>query len=104
MARAFTGFSPAVEPRLTLQIEDVRIQFEKDLKEGGGYVRLPKARTRKYPNAGRMDTRRSQPYRDSSRLKWTFKQSLDLTCTHRSIAVQFSLGRQDKALFTTYRN
>ncbi len=30
----------AVEPRFRLHIEDVRVQFEKDLKEGGGYVRL----------------------------------------------------------------
>ncbi len=43
----------AVEPRLTLHIEDVRAKFEKDLKGGGGYVRLPKALNRKYPNADR---------------------------------------------------
>lgn len=41
----------SVESRLQLHLEDVRIQFEKDLKEGGGYVRLPKALGRKYPNA-----------------------------------------------------
>jgi len=48
-----TVLPAAVEPRLKLHIEDVRVQFEKDLKEGGGYVRLPKALTRKYPNADR---------------------------------------------------
>lgn len=41
----------SVESRLTLHLEDVRIHFEKDLKEGCGYVRLPKALGRKYPNA-----------------------------------------------------
>jgi integron integrase len=41
----------SVEPRLKLHLEDVRVHFEKDLKEGGGYVRLPKALGRKYPNA-----------------------------------------------------
>jgi integron integrase len=48
-----TVLPAAVEPRLKLHIEDVRVQFEKDLKEGGGYVTLPKALTRKYPNADR---------------------------------------------------
>jgi integron integrase len=48
-----TVLPTAVEPRLKLHIEDVRVRFEKDLKEGGGYVRLPKALTRKYPNADR---------------------------------------------------
>ncbi len=48
-----TVLPAAVEPRLKLHIEDVRVQFEKDLKEGGGYVRLPKALGRKYPNADR---------------------------------------------------
>ena len=43
----------AVEVRLKLHIEDVRVRFEKDLKEGGGYVRLPKALRRKYANADR---------------------------------------------------
>jgi integron integrase len=41
----------SVEPRLKMHLEDVRIHFEKDLKEGCGYVRLPKALGRKYPNA-----------------------------------------------------
>jgi len=48
-----TVLPAAVEPRLKLHIEDVRVQSEKDLMEGGGYVRLPKALTRKYPNADR---------------------------------------------------
>jgi len=43
----------AVELRLKLHIEDIRVLFEKDLKEGGGYVRLPKALGRKYSNADR---------------------------------------------------
>jgi integron integrase len=41
----------SVEPRLKLHLEDVRIQFEKNLKEGGSCVRLPKALVRKYPEA-----------------------------------------------------
>lgn len=48
-----TVLPAAAAPRLQLHIEDVRVQFEKDLKEGGGYVRLPKALSRKYPNANR---------------------------------------------------
>jgi len=48
-----TVLPASVEPRLKLHIEDVRTHFEKDLKEGGGYVRLPKALGRKYPNADR---------------------------------------------------
>jgi integrase len=41
----------SVEPRLKLHLEDVRIRFEKDLKEGYGYVRLPNELGRKFPNA-----------------------------------------------------
>jgi integron integrase len=48
-----TVLPAVVEPRLKLHIEDVRVLFEKDLKEGGGYVTLPKALGRKYPNADR---------------------------------------------------
>ena len=48
-----TVLPAAVEVRLRLLIEDVRVRFEKDLKDGGGYVRLPKALQRKYPNADR---------------------------------------------------
>ncbi|MEK6697380.1 MAG: integron integrase [Candidatus Deferrimicrobiota bacterium] len=46
-----TVLPASVEPRLKLHLEDVRIRFEKDLKEGFGYVKLPKALGRKYPNA-----------------------------------------------------
>jgi len=48
-----TVLPASVEPRLKLHLEDVHIVFEKDLKEGGGCVRLPKALGRKYPNADR---------------------------------------------------
>lgn len=37
--------------RISLHMDDVRVLFEKDLKEGGGYVKLPKALKRKYENA-----------------------------------------------------
>lgn len=47
-----TVLPASVEPRIKLHLEDIRVQFEKDLKEGYGYVRLPKALARKYPNAG----------------------------------------------------
>lgn len=48
-----TVLPASVEPRINLHLEDVHIQFEKDLKEGRGYVKLPKALGRKYPNADR---------------------------------------------------
>jgi len=48
-----TVLPASVEPRLKSHLEDVHIIFEKDLKEGGGCVRLPKALGRKYPNADR---------------------------------------------------
>jgi integron integrase len=48
-----TVLPASVELRLRLHIEDVRAQFEKDLKEGGGYVTLPKALALKYANADR---------------------------------------------------
>ena len=43
----------SVEPRLRNHIEDVRVRHQKDLKEGGGYVRLPGALSLKYPNSER---------------------------------------------------
>ncbi|HEY3489623.1 MAG TPA: integron integrase [Candidatus Deferrimicrobiaceae bacterium] len=43
----------AIEPRLKHHLEDVRAKFENDLKKGGGYVKLPGAISRKYPNADR---------------------------------------------------
>jgi integron integrase len=43
----------SVDDRLKLHIEDVRVLFEKDLKDGGGYVTLPGALQRKYSNADR---------------------------------------------------
>lgn len=48
-----TVLPASVESRLQLHLEDVRIIFEKDLKEGCCCVRLPKALGRKYPNADR---------------------------------------------------
>ncbi len=48
-----TVLPAAVESRLRLHIEDIRVQFEKDLMEGGGYVTLPKALALKYANADR---------------------------------------------------
>ncbi|MBP2674962.1 MAG: Integron integrase IntIPac [Deltaproteobacteria bacterium] len=48
-----TVLPAAVEARLKLHIEDTRVQHEKDLKNGGGYVTLPKALGKKYVNADR---------------------------------------------------
>jgi integrase len=42
-----------VEQFLSHLAEDVRVQFEKDLKDRGGYVTLPKALALKYANADR---------------------------------------------------
>jgi integron integrase len=43
----------AVKPALQRQLERVRAQHEKDLRAGAGWVQLPHALSRKYPNAGR---------------------------------------------------
>lgn len=48
-----TMLPASVEPRLRNHIEDVRVRHQKDLKEGGGYVRLPGALSLKYPNSER---------------------------------------------------
>ncbi len=44
----------AVEDRLKLHLEEVKIQHEKDLKGRAGYVILPKRLERKYPHANRQ--------------------------------------------------
>jgi integrase len=43
-----------VEDRLKLHLEEVKIQHEKDLKGGAGYVTLPRRLERKYPDANRQ--------------------------------------------------
>lgn len=43
----------AVKPALTAQLEFVRQQHQRDLAAGAGWVELPFALARKYPNAGR---------------------------------------------------
>jgi hypothetical protein len=43
----------AVEGRLKLHLEEVKIQHGKDLKGGAGYVTLLEGLDRKYPNANR---------------------------------------------------
>jgi integron integrase len=42
-----------VRPALAHQIERVRVQHERDIRAGAGWVALPHALSRKYPNAGR---------------------------------------------------
>ncbi len=46
-----TVLPASIESRLNLHLEEVRMYFEKDLKEGSGCAKLPKALGRKYPNA-----------------------------------------------------
>ena len=46
-----TVLPASIESRLKLHLEEVRMYFEKDLKEGSGCAKLPKALDRKYPNA-----------------------------------------------------
>jgi integrase len=42
----------AVHPALLQHLERVRVQHERDLRAGAGWVELPDALSRKYPNAG----------------------------------------------------
>ncbi len=44
----------AVEDRLKLHLEEVKARHEKDLSQGGGYVKLPGELDRKYPGADRQ--------------------------------------------------
>ncbi len=44
----------AVEDRLKLHLQEVKARHEKDLSNGGGYVRLPGGLERKYPDAERQ--------------------------------------------------
>lgn len=43
-----------VETRLTHHLEEMALLHERDLKKGGGYVKLPGALARKYPEADRL--------------------------------------------------
>jgi integron integrase len=49
-----TMLPAAVKVDLTRHLEGVRRQHERDLKNGAGWVELPDALGRKYPNAGRQ--------------------------------------------------
>jgi integron integrase len=49
-----TVLPAAVEARLRRHLEDVAEIHKQDLKNGGGYVRLPGALARKYPEADRL--------------------------------------------------
>jgi len=44
----------AIEDRLKFHLEEVEARHEKDLSEGGGYVKLPDGLDRKYPGADRQ--------------------------------------------------
>lgn len=48
-----TVLPSAAIARLQHHLEEVRQQHERDLKNGGGYVKLPEALSRKYPDANR---------------------------------------------------
>ncbi|MDD5763087.1 MAG: integron integrase [bacterium] len=97
-----TVLPASVEPRLKMHLEDVRTHFEKDLKEGGGYVRLPKALGRKYPNADHawgwqwvfpahrqyLDSEsgiRCRHHLDESVLQRAVKEAADLACTKKRV-------------------
>lgn len=84
-----TVLPAAVEPRLKLHIEDIRVLFEKDLKEGGGYVKLPKALGRKYSNADRAWGWQwifpaHRPYQDSE-TGLRYRHHLDETVLQRAV-------------------
>ncbi len=48
-----TMLPAAVKPDLARHLESVKRQHEQDLRHGAGWVELPGAVTRKYPNAGK---------------------------------------------------
>jgi integron integrase len=48
-----TMLPAALKPELTRHLDRVRAQHERDLGRGAGWVELPTALARKYPNAGR---------------------------------------------------
>ena len=43
----------AAKPALIVHLERGHSQYQADLRHGAGWVELPNALTRKYPNAGR---------------------------------------------------
>jgi len=49
-----TVLPSAAETRLRHHLEEIKHQHERDLINGGGYVRLPEALSRKYPDANRQ--------------------------------------------------
>lgn len=49
-----TVLPSAVETRMKHHLEDVKHQHERDLINGDGYVKLPEALSRKYPDANRQ--------------------------------------------------
>ncbi len=48
-----TMLPDTVKTALTRHLDDVREQHQRDLQHGAGWVELPTALARKYPNAGR---------------------------------------------------
>ncbi len=99
----------AAEHRLELYLNDVRVLYEKDLKEGEGYVRLPKALGHKYPDADRswgwqwvfpahrryVDSKTGRKYR----------HHLDETVLQRSVKEAVSLaGIKKHATCHTFRH
>jgi integron integrase len=91
-----TVLPAAVEPRLKTHIDDVHAQYEKDLKEGGGYVRLPKALGSKYLNADRAWGWQwvfpaHRQYRDSE-TGHRYRHHLDESVLQRAVKVAASLA------------
>ena len=51
---------------LTSHLGRKRLQHERDLEQGAGYVEMPDALGRKYPNAARVVSHVSSLFRDTS--------------------------------------
>jgi integron integrase len=70
-----TMLPAVVKADLARHLQAVRTQHERDLQEGAGWVELPTALARKYPNAGREWVWHwvfpaTRPYRDQAAGQW----------------------------------
>lgn len=104
-----TVLPASIEDRLKLHIEDVRVLFEKDLKDGGGYVRLPGALQRKYSNTDRAWGWQwvfpaHRPYVDPETGR-RYRHHLDETVLQRAVKEAASLaGVQKRVTCHTFRH